>query len=103
MFADRDGSLPPVFLSEAEAEKEMATALEIATKIGNPPQLWKTHAALGELWQAQGRADDARQAYQDALSVIDGVAAGLTDESLRETFLGSDHVQGIRRSADDVS
>ncbi len=80
----------------AEAERELATALEIAKEIGNPPQLWKTHAALGELRQAQGKADDARQAYRDALSVIDGVAAGLEDESMRETFLSSDHVQEIR-------
>ncbi len=87
----------------SEAEKEMATALEIAQEIGNPPQLWKTYAALGELRQAQGQPEDARQAYRGALSVIDGVAAGLADESLKETFLGSDHVQDIRRSADDVS
>ncbi len=80
----------------AEAEKELATALEIAKEIGNPPQLWTTHAALGELRQAQGKPDDANKAYRDALSVIDGVAAGLTDESLRETFLTSAHVQEIR-------
>ena len=80
----------------AAAEKELATALEIAEEIGNPPQLWKTHAALGELRQAQGKAADGRQAYQDALAVIEGVAAGLTDESLRETFLSSPHVQEIR-------
>jgi tetratricopeptide (TPR) repeat protein len=80
----------------AEAEKELATALEIAEEIGNPPQLWKTYAALGDLRQAQGKAADARKAYQGALAVIDGVAVGLTDESLRETFLRSDHVQEIR-------
>ena len=91
-----------VFLAQgklAEAEKELATALEIAQEIGNPPQLWNTHAALGDLRQAQGRVDDGRQAYRDALAVIEGVAAGLSDESLRETFLSSDHVQGIRRAA----
>ncbi len=91
-----------VFLAQGklvEVEKELAAALKIAEDIGNPPQLWKTHAALGDLRQAQGKPDDARQAYRDALSVIDGVAAGLEDESLRETFLGSDHVQGIRRAA----
>ena len=82
----------------SEAEHELATALEVAQEIGNPPQLWKTHAALGELRRAQERPEDARQAYRDALSVIEGVAAGLTDESLRETFLTSDHVQGIRRA-----
>ncbi len=95
-----------VFLAQgklAEAEKELAAALKVAKEIGNPPQLWKTHVALGDLRKAQEKPDDARQAYRDALSVIEGVAAGLEDESLRETFLGSDHVQGIRRSADDLS
>ena len=83
----------------SEADKELATALEVAKEIGNPPQLWKTHAALGDLRQAQGRADNARQAHQDALAVIEGVAASLTDESLRETFLTSEHVQEIRTKA----
>jgi tetratricopeptide (TPR) repeat protein len=80
----------------AEAEKELATALEIAKEIGNPPQLWKTHAALDDLRQSQGQPDEARQAYRDAIAVIEGVAADLEDEPLRETFLGSDHVQEIR-------
>ena len=84
----------------AEAEKELATALEIAQQVGNPPQLWKTQAALGDLRRAQGRLDDARQAYRDAFAVIERVAARLSDESLRETLLGSEHVQGIRRAAE---
>ena len=71
----------------AQAEQELAAALEIAKEIGNPPQLWKTHAAIGALRLAQGRPDEARAAYRDALSVIDDVAAKLEDESLRETFL----------------
>ncbi len=87
----------------AEAEKEFATALEIAKEVGNPPQLWKTHAALGDLRKAQGKTDDATKAYRDALAVIDGVAAALADESLKETFRSSEHVQDIRRSADGVS
>jgi tetratricopeptide (TPR) repeat protein len=92
-----------VFLAQGkqvEAEKELAPALEIAQRVGNPPQLWKTHAALGDLRQSQGRPEDARQAYRGALAVIEGVAARLSDESLRETFLSSDHVQGIRRAAE---
>ena len=92
-----------VFLAQGklpEAEKELATALEFAQQIGNPPQFWKTFAALGDLRQAQGRAEDVRQAYRDALAVIERVAAGLSDESLRETFLSSDHVRNIRRAAE---
>ena len=80
----------------SEAQQELATALEIAKEIGNPPQLWKTYVALGDLCQAQGQTEDARKAYGDALAVIDGVAADLTDVSLKETLLNSDHVQEIR-------
>ena len=83
-----------------EADRELDTALEVAREIGNPTQVWKTHVALGDLREAQGRPAEARRAYHDALAVIDDVAAGLTDESLREAFLTSDHVQDIRRAAE---
>ena len=82
-----------------EAERELASALEVARETGNPPQLWKTHAAFGDLRQAQGNPDAARIAHQEALSVIESVAAGLDDEALRETFLNSSNVQNIRRAA----
>ncbi len=83
-----------------EAEQELAAALEAAIEVGNPPQLWKTHAAIGDLRLAQGRTEDGRRAYGEALSRIDGVAAGLTDTQLRETFVRSKHVEGIRRAAE---
>jgi tetratricopeptide (TPR) repeat protein len=82
-----------------EAEPEIAAALAVASEIGNPPQIWKTHAALAELRQAQGRPEEAREAYRAALAVIDQVAAGLTDESLRQAFLNSDQVRALRASA----
>ena len=72
------------------AEQELTAALLVATELGNPPQRWKTHAAIGDLHAARGRPDDARRAYRAALAVVDRVAAGLTDESvrsLRTTFL----------------
>ena len=69
------------------AEQELAIALQVASEVGNTAQLWKTHAAIGDLRAAQCRPDDARLAFQDALAVIDRVAAGLTDELLRMTLL----------------
>ncbi|MBI1885977.1 MAG: AAA family ATPase [Chloroflexi bacterium] len=83
----------------AEAETEIDIALGIAKEIGNPPQLWKTYVALGDLRKAQGEPDQARKAYREAYSVIESVAEGLTDEALRETFLTSPHVRGIREAA----
>jgi class 3 adenylate cyclase/tetratricopeptide (TPR) repeat protein len=82
-----------------EAEHELAAALNAAIEFGNPPQLWKTHVAIGDLRRAQGRPEEARRSYGEALSIIEGVAESLTDERLRERFLRSKHVESIRRAA----
>jgi hypothetical protein len=77
---------------------ECDLAVAMARRIGNPPQLWKSLVFIGDFRQAQGDSDAAQQAYTEALAVIDGVAAGLHDASLRETFLTSSYVQRIRRA-----
>ncbi len=82
-----------------EAQTDMETALELAQGVGNPPQLWKTRDALGELRLLQGRDGDSREEFHAAMNVIENVAKGLDDASLRETFLSSPHVEGIRRRA----
>jgi tetratricopeptide (TPR) repeat protein/transcriptional regulator with XRE-family HTH domain len=82
-----------------EAERELDIALQIAHQVGNPPQVWKTLVARGELRHAQRRLTEAHAEYQAALVVIDAVAADLTDASQRETFLASAHVQHIREAA----
>jgi class 3 adenylate cyclase len=66
----------------------------------SPPQLWKTHAAVGDLRWAQGRIEDARRAYRDAVSVAQAVAGALTDERLRTRFLSSAAVDQLRQVAD---
>jgi class 3 adenylate cyclase/tetratricopeptide (TPR) repeat protein len=85
--------------SPKQAEQELFTALEVAKQAGNPPQLWKTWLALADLRQLQGRADEARDACGRALSVVESVAAGLTDNRMRETFLASEHVSAIQACA----
>lgn len=82
-----------------QAEAELAAAIDIAMELGNPPQLWKTNAAIGDLRRAQGRTDDSRRAYGEALAVIEGIAASLRDDGLRETFLGSSAVGKVRQAA----
>jgi tetratricopeptide (TPR) repeat protein len=82
-----------------EAEAELNAALEGAPEVGNPPQLWRCHAALGDLREAQGRSSDGRSHYQQALAVIDQVVAGLSDERLRHGLLSSQHARGIRQGA----
>ena len=91
-----------VFLAQnklKKAEQELSTALSVAVRVGNPTQLWKTHAVLGDLFQARDQLDEAYKAYDNASSVIEGVAANLQDNSLRDTFLGSHEAQEIRQKA----
>jgi class 3 adenylate cyclase/tetratricopeptide (TPR) repeat protein len=83
-----------------DAEQELFAALEVAIELRNPPQLWKTHAAVGDLRRAQGRTEEARRAYGEALSVIEALAAGLTDERQRKTFRRSEPVERVRRAAE---
>ncbi len=66
-----------------EAETGLREALTIAEAIGNPPQLWKTHAALGRLHAERKQGDLARRAYQAAREIVDGIKAGLRDPRLR--------------------
>ncbi len=91
-----------VFLAQSdlpEAEVELTRALAMAHEVGNPPQLWKTLMTVGELRHAQDRPDAAQQVYQEALTVVEQVAAGIHDQALRTTFLTSPHVQHIRQRA----
>jgi tetratricopeptide (TPR) repeat protein len=81
------------------AESELTKALDIAKAVGNPPQLWKTFVAMGELRKRQGRTNEASACYREALAVIGRVADALEEDELRDTFLGSDHVQSIRARA----
>lgn len=83
----------------ARADGELGLALAAAERVGNPPQLWKTLAAVGDLRRAERRPDEARAMYARALAVIDAVARGLVDESLAAVFQASAHVQSIRERA----
>jgi tetratricopeptide (TPR) repeat protein len=80
----------------AEAEQELAFALDAARKVGNPPQVWKTLVALTELCRAKRKQTLARAHAMEAFNVINGVASRLVDEDLRATLLGAAEVQYIR-------
>jgi len=66
-----------------EAEAALSEALLVAERIGNPPQLWRTHAALARLHLARGRPDAARHANAAARVVLDRMRAVLPDGALR--------------------
>jgi len=70
----------------ATADAELAQALELAGHLGNPPQLWKTLVAVGDLRVAESRPEAAGVAYREAQVIIEDVAAGLTDARTGRRF-----------------
>jgi tetratricopeptide (TPR) repeat protein len=80
----------------ADAESEIEAALSVACEDGNPVQLWKTLAALGRVRQAQARDADAAAAFREAVAVVEGIAASLSDPGLRETLLASPQISSLR-------
>jgi tetratricopeptide (TPR) repeat protein len=80
----------------AETEAVLQKVLALAQQTGNPPQLWKTYQALGELYERQGKPTQAQSAYSNAIEVIEGVASRLQDQELKQTFLSARPVQEIR-------
>jgi tetratricopeptide (TPR) repeat protein len=78
----------------ADAEGALRQALAIAETIGNPTQLWKTHAAWGRLCVAGRRPTEADQAYRAARAVLGRVKASLQDPALRASL---DQAPDVRR------
>ena len=99
----REGVAPPGTRSPwradsyDDAETAFRQALAIAEAIGNPTQLWTTHAALGGLHAARGRHDLAGGAYRAARGVIDRVKATLKDPGLRTSL---ERAPAVRRLYD---
>jgi class 3 adenylate cyclase/tetratricopeptide (TPR) repeat protein len=69
-----------------EAQEAMGQALQFADTVGNPTELWKTHAALGRLHLERGRPDAAWTAHRAARHVLDRVQARIDDAALRRVF-----------------
>jgi tetratricopeptide (TPR) repeat protein len=82
----------------SKAEKKLNEALANAKVVGNPPHLWKTYYALGQLKEAQDHHQEAKRNYKEALNVTERLSRTLQDKKLRNIFLNSDHVTRIRDS-----
>jgi tetratricopeptide (TPR) repeat protein len=78
-----------------EAAQWLRRALELAQAVGNPPQLWKTHLALGRLHTEAKRPEPARQAYGAARAVIEQVKARVQTPELRANLEHSPVLQQV--------
>jgi DNA-binding CsgD family transcriptional regulator len=70
-----------------EAESVLTAAMDVAAARGLRPMLWRIHHALGKLYQAQDRRNDAHQQFADARAIVQELADGILDVSIKEEFL----------------
>ena len=81
-----------------DAARVLDEALEMARAIGNPPQLWRTHAAVARLRDARGDGSGSRAAWREARSIVDAVRATVRRPELAAGFDGSPLVREIYRA-----
>jgi tetratricopeptide (TPR) repeat protein len=78
-----------------EAENAFRQALAIAQAIGNPTQLWKSHAALAGLYSDTKKPELAHQAFTAARGVIDHMKASVQHPALRASLENAPIMQRI--------
>lgn len=71
-----------------QAEETLRQACLGAQEQGRKPLLWRTHLSLGRACQAQRNMAQAQGEFERARSLVDEIANGLEDESLKRIFLG---------------
>jgi serine/threonine protein kinase/tetratricopeptide (TPR) repeat protein len=78
-----------------EAHKHFAAALEELRKYPAPLVAWKTYAELGRLELQLGNSSSAHEAFAQAAQIVNSIAASVSDESLRTTFMDSGAVREV--------
>jgi hypothetical protein len=77
------------------AETELAAAIEALRDHPAPLVEWRIHAALGRLRSQSENPQGAREAYGYAAAIVESLAATITEEELRSTFLKSPAVREV--------
>ena len=70
-----------------EAEALLLSVREIVQRQGVRPLIWRTHLALGSLYEAAGRSTDAQPEYLAARQIVEALAASLPEPDLRDELL----------------
>ena len=79
-------------LGWVEGIREAAT---LAEQLELPGERWAIAAALGELYDAWGLPEQARQSFACAAAIVQALASVLADEVMRATFLAAEPVRRV--------
>ncbi len=83
----------------ARAEAELEAALAQLETHPVPVVAWKVYAALASLRAHLGDGPGAKEAFTEAATIADRIAASITDEPLRKIFLSSAAVERVLEGA----
>ncbi|MFQ5830400.1 MAG: AAA family ATPase, partial [Candidatus Methylomirabilia bacterium] len=90
-----------ILASKSEpAEAALRFALDVALRTTQRPLVWQIRAALGRLLERQGKSDEAAEAYREAMTAIEALAADVPPGELQTGFLQLDPIQTIRERLD---
>jgi len=70
-----------------EAEASFRSGLAEASRGGYPEPMWQASSILGRLVEERGDSQEAFSHYAEAIKVIEGMRAKLSDSALKTTFM----------------
>jgi hypothetical protein len=71
----------------------------LAGEIGLPEEQWQIQARLAGMYEAAGEPAQARLAWEKVATIIQGLAQGIKDETLRARFLSGPQIQPVLQHA----
>jgi len=91
----------------AEGKPEVAraqyrAALDVLDEFPVPVVRWRVLAGLGKLLSTSGDAEGSLKAFNEAKKIVEEIAANVSDNSLRTTFMESKAVQEVMSGAKEV-
>jgi DNA-binding CsgD family transcriptional regulator len=82
-----------------EAEEVLRAALGAVRTKGRPRLQWQIHLALGKVYQAAGRQQEAEREFEAARALIEALAAAIPDEPDPEIGAGSPREHYLRAAS----
>jgi tetratricopeptide (TPR) repeat protein len=79
----------------ADAEVELAAALDQLRRYPTPLVAWKTYVVLGRLRRQMGDEQSSREAFAQAAAIVDAIAANIREDELHATFVNSAAVREV--------
>ena len=83
----------------AQTITHLREAAELAAEIGLPEEQWQIQTRLAKVYETEGEPAQARLAWAKASTIIQGLADGIKDETLRARFLAGPQIQPVLQRA----